>query len=197
MIKKYKFIFALIWLLLIASILFILYRYQFKSESLKNNLGDKSYQILSKAFNLKINTKNIFVFIHSECPCTEASLDELSRLYTRLNDDHSSDLNSYFIFSMPEGFHQDIKKSQLWQKASKFKNSELYIDHGAILVKQLNINTSGYLLYFDSSVLKYCGGITQSRSHRGSNKGLNHLYKLLNQDSYKFYQFPTFGCALY
>ena len=145
--KKYlKYIAGLLWLLIIAAFLFSLlkYQYQTNAKSSLNQANSPMYTNLENTFNLDSDTNKLFVFLHSECVCSEASLDELAKIFANLNK--YPDL--YFIFSQPEGFKPDIKKSKLWDQAIKFAAKEYYIDLDAKLVKDLSLISSGTVLYF-------------------------------------------------
>ncbi len=98
-IKPYiKYIAALVWLLLISIILFLLLQYQYKSstEPISKISTLSSYELLSNKFQLEKSTDKLFIFLHSGCVCSEASLDELMKIMTNLKE--KPDLYFVFVF---------------------------------------------------------------------------------------------------
>jgi hypothetical protein len=152
-----------------------------------------------KDTKLKLSSDNdtLVMFVHPQCPCTKASLDQLARIP---NKDHLRVKLVYIEPSVkPDGW------SEKWQLDdwTKIPNVEVIKDMDGVQANIFNAKTSGQTFLFDSKGrLFFNGGITAARGVAGDNKGFDNLCLALsrNKDAEandnKLKKSLVFGCNL-
>lgn len=137
----------------------------------------------------------IIMFVHPKCPCSRASMSELSDLMEKFPD-----LTATVFFYKPATAKRGWEKTEIWRKASSIKNITPKIDLDGQKAKTYRIVTSGEVLLYDSSQrLVFSGGITGSRGHVGENISEDTIEKiLLKRENIvgKSYNAPVFGCRI-
>jgi len=140
--------------------------------------------------NLKYN---LLVFVHPECPCSEATIAELASLQPQL----ASSTKISVVFVRPAGYSSEIEKSSLWQLASTLKNTTLKIDENGEEALNFATKTSGQvLLYSATGQLQFRGGITAARGHRGENLGSLSIISLVSGHKAVAESTRVLGCSL-
>jgi hypothetical protein len=135
----------------------------------------------------------LVLFAHPHCPCTRASLSELSRLMTTL----SGRLGLHVLFSRPEGVDDDWESSGLLQRARQIPGAVVDLDAGGREAASFGAHTSGEaFLYGVDGRLLFHGGITAARGHEGDNVGSQRIISLLTTGSTDLAQSAVFGCEL-
>ncbi|MBN22135.1 MAG: hypothetical protein CL678_12715 [Bdellovibrionaceae bacterium] len=149
-----------------------------------------------KASSVKLSAKTptLLMFLHPRCPCSEASIEELARLYSHIKEKVKSTL----IFYKPQKFNHDWVKSDLWDNAHRIPNATVTIDSENKMINLFNPKTSGQVyLYNKEGTLIYSGGITGGRGHAGDNLGSKIIREyILNNKIIKQEAF-VFGCSLF
>lgn len=140
---------------------------------------------------------SLLVFIHPDCPCSIASMDELARLVTVCGDRVDTHV---IIYSWPDRQVQ-VFDSSPWKAAERLPDVSLHDDRDGVLARQFGVNTSGHvLMYNPAGTLLYSGGITGSRAHSGDNASLAAVIALVRDHSLHP-QSPVstsvFGCAIF
>jgi len=136
----------------------------------------------------------LIFFAHPKCPCTRASIRELSRLMTDVN----GNLQAYVVFSRPKGETEEWTETDLRAKAQAIPNVRVLIDDEERETKIFNAQTSGLTLLYDSDGnLRFDGGITASRGHEGDNAGSRAIFEIIMKDSIKTADTAVFGCPLH
>jgi hypothetical protein len=135
----------------------------------------------------------LVMFIHPKCPCTRASLDELSDLLS-----HCQGLVRASVEVVrPPGAEADWVKTGLRQQASAIPGLSVRVDEDAKEAQLFHASTSGTTLLYDGEGhLLFNGGITSSRGHEGDNAGLLGLEDLLHGRKPAFNHVPIYGCSL-
>lgn len=135
----------------------------------------------------------VLVFLHPQCPCSRATLDELA-----LAMEHAKDRFQYVaVFEHPEGRDDDWIKSGLWKRAEKIAGLTPVIDVDGKLVNTFHARTSGdTVVYSPDGALLFHGGLTPGRDHRGSNAGRTFLESWTETSLEKPVTSPVFGCPL-
>lgn len=179
-----------VWIGLIALGAKILLNYDFKS-------GPQSSSIkhFPKKSKLKLDPKleTILIFVHPNCPCSSASLEELNRLITN----SQGKLKTIIIFIKPDGSDDKWLDTALWNKAKSMK-VETYIDQGNREAKIFQTKTSGEVFLFNpKGDLLFHGGITASRGHEGDNQGEESIDHYLKDERLTVTKSPVFGCQLF
>jgi hypothetical protein len=136
----------------------------------------------------------LLIFLHPRCPCSRASVDELTEIAARSGDRFAA----HAILYRPEG------PSKEWDRAEAATIDEATIpglqrwsDPGGRLSKRFGVETSGHILLYDpAGRLLFGGGITPSRGHRGENLGLEALAARVEGMGDGTGRSPIFGCPL-
>ena len=137
----------------------------------------------------------VLMFVHPHCPCTLASLEQLLDVLTR------HDAQATLVVYEPADAAPEWTQGALWQLATQHADRvQVVRDPNAQLAQRFRAATSGLcLVYGADERLRFAGGLTISRGHRGANEGLQTLEQVLTDadggDAAQ--RFPVFGCALY
>ena len=136
----------------------------------------------------------LIMFAHPHCPCTRASIGELSAIMA-----HSQGrLNAYVLFLRPAGFTDNWEKTDTWKSSASIPGVTPLIDYDGNEAHQFHAATSGQtLLYDESGRLLFSGGITGSRGHSGDNAGRSSITTLLNNGAADRTETFVFGCPLF
>lgn len=136
----------------------------------------------------------LIIHVHPHCPCTRASLEELSRVVARA----ARKPQIYALFLRPEEFPPDWIQTDLYIKALLIPNLTVLDDYKGLETKRFGSATSGQVyLYEPDGRLVFSGGITGSRGHAGDNSGAQGLAALLrDSDSPGCVTPRVFGCPL-
>lgn len=135
----------------------------------------------------------VLVFLHPKCPCSRATLDELSLAMA-----HAGDRFQFIaVFEQLGGRSDEWTKADLWNRAKAIPNLTLIVDEEGELVRSVNARTSGdTVVYSAEGVLLFHGGLTPGRDHRGRNAGRIFLESWTEQSSGEPVTSPVFGCPL-
>ncbi len=145
------------------------------------------------------NYPTVVMFTHPHCPCTRASVSEFAQLVSMCRE-----LADFRVIAFdPVDANDDWRKSDLVQSAAAVPGVNVLWDKDGQEARRFNVKTSGHVLLYDSTgQLRFSGGITSSRGHRGSNFGRSQLVAWLRKSSEQRAQqtdlldSPVFGCAL-
>jgi hypothetical protein len=136
----------------------------------------------------------LVMFVHPHCPCTRASLGELEVLMARVQ----GLVSAHVVVLKPSDTAANWEKTDLWRTASSIPGVSVYVDDAGLEARRFHAETSGQtLLYDQSGVLRFQGGITLSRGHAGDNPGRIALQDLLRDGYSKQDTTPVFGCSLF
>ncbi|WP_158265603.1 hypothetical protein [Blastopirellula marina] len=138
--------------------------------------------------------KQLLVFLHSECPCSRATLDNLKPLLT---DDHI-EITLVCLGTSPidssdslGGCHQALRA---WKD---YANVTVIFDRDGHEAQRFGALTSGHCLLYDiDDTLSFNGGVTSSRGHYGANSGFGILQSILHESHSADSTYPVFGCPL-
>lgn len=136
----------------------------------------------------------LMMFAHPHCPCTRASLAELSRLMTVAN----GRVVAHVLFIKPDGTGGGWVAGDLWASAAAIPGVRVAADEGGREAARFGAGTSGLtLLYGADGRLLFSGGITAARGHEGDNAGRDALTALLADGRGGMSETPVFGCQLF
>lgn len=140
------------------------------------------------------STSTLLIFLHPECSCSRATLEELDGLMTRCQ---GRLLVRVFIFQ-PSARPTGWSRGSLWDTAERIPGVTVQSDYDAAVAKTLGVTTSGQVLLYDANgKLVFDGGITGSRGHVGDNDGADAVIDQVMGGTTKVTRTPVFGCALY
>ena len=135
----------------------------------------------------------LVVMLHPRCPCSQATLEELDVLLTRLRDR----VSAVVLFVVPPHFPGDPETSDLWRRAAGIRNAVIVRDDDGREARRFHVATSGTaLLYAATGELLFSGGITASRGHIGDNNGVDTIARFVLEDATSGDDTPVFGCPL-
>ena len=135
----------------------------------------------------------LVMFVHPQCPCTRASMEELNRLLAQSR----GRVAAHVFFFKPEGFSNDWVQADLWRSAKAIPGVAVHEDTDGKQAQLFGAETSGYVLLYDThGQLLFHGGITGSRGHAGDNAGEEAIVSLLAGKTVSLKQTPVYGCSL-
>jgi hypothetical protein len=136
---------------------------------------------------------NLVMFVHPQCPCTSASIEELNRILARWRNSVSAQV----WFFKPAGFPSEWTQSSLWRSATAIPGVTAHEDADGAQARLFGAETSGYVVFYDArGRLEFRGGITAGRGHAGDNAGEDAIVSLLAGHDAGLRQTPVYGCSL-
>lgn len=133
------------------------------------------------------------VFLHPKCPCSKASMEEISRLLARYPDAFSLQI----VFFHPENEQADWSQTSLWKTAKNLPHTQVFIDQGTRETKLFGAATSGDTYIFEpSGRLRFHGGITPGRGSIGESIGLDSVFRLAEGKAPAAMTSAVFGCPI-
>ncbi|WP_298869353.1 hypothetical protein [uncultured Gimesia sp.] len=139
------------------------------------------------------NGSTLIMFAHPHCPCTRASIGELSLLMTHCGEK----IDARVLFFNSSKFSAGWKKTDLWYSAAEIPGVAVSSDQEGFEAKTFQSTTSGYVLLYDANGrLLFQGGITGSRGHSGENAGRSAIEAMLMNKTAETKQTFVYGCLL-
>ena len=140
------------------------------------------------------NKNTLLVFLHAECSCSRATVDELQTLSSAF----FAETEMQIVFYKPTPDSADLSKSSLWARASALPASRLALDRSGVEAAIFGAETSGQAYLYDrDGHLLFAGGLTPGRDHAGPSNGVFALNSLLRRQSLtSIVSTPTFGCPI-
>ena len=135
----------------------------------------------------------LMMFFHPQCPCSRASVAELSRIMAQCQGRLHTDI---YIFQ-PDSLPASWARSGLWQTAAAIPGVCVFPDINGDKARGLGGLTSGEaLLYSEDGRLLFHGGITEGRGHEGDNDGHDAIVSLVWNGRATKLATPVFGCPI-
>jgi hypothetical protein len=136
----------------------------------------------------------LVLFAHPNCPCTRASVAELSRLMGRFRDR----LDARVLVVQPPGAGDGWADTGLHERARTIPGVRVAIDRDGVEARRFGAVASGTVLLYDRrGRLLFHGGITSARGHEGQSFGQQRIASLLTTGRADSNQAPVFGCVLF
>ena len=133
----------------------------------------------------------LLVFLHPECPCSRATIEELAHVMAA-----RVTVQSFVFFFAPNG-SPEWRHSDLYESAKRIPGVRVLPDPDGFVGQRFGAHTSGQTLLYDSrGHLLFNGGITASRGHVGDNDGVDAIAALLRGEVPATRTTPVFGCLL-
>ncbi len=137
----------------------------------------------------------LVIFFHPKCVCSKASFDELSLL---LKEVHAP-LSVKLVFIRYHNKTEDWHKTDLYQRASAVKGSEVLNDMDGLSAKLLGASTSGiaFLINHERKIV-FQGGLTPARGNMGRTPASAFIINWVNTKAKTVTPFlsKVFGCEL-
>jgi hypothetical protein len=147
----------------------------------------------------RASSYTLVMLAHPKCPCTRATLEELSKLMTHTQVTHTQGrLRSFVLFIKPLGLPQGWDRTDLWQSASSIPGVTVLDDSDGVEAKRFDAHVSGQVMLYDQAgKLVFQGGITESRGQIGDNAGRSAIETQVNRGVSERNRTLVFGCALF
>jgi hypothetical protein len=182
---------AAVWIAGMAYGFRVLARYEFTSGP---SVSDAGQFWPAAAPPLASTAPTLVLFLHPECPCSQATVSSLSHILAHAN----GPLLTYIFAVLPDGAPAAWAHTLLLEQAAQLPGVQVIPDPHARLAHQFGAFTSGHMALYDH--LGHClfaGGITPERGHEGDNPGTEAIEDILLDRIPKISKTPVFGCALY
>ena len=135
----------------------------------------------------------LLFFAHPKCPCSRASLNELSKLIAEFGER----LSVYVVFIKPGTAAEDWADTTLRARAEEIPGIEVFVDQDEIETNLFNARTSGTALLYDpTGQLRFNGGLTRARGIEGDNAGKGVIADLINTNFTRLPEASVYGCPL-
>jgi hypothetical protein len=135
----------------------------------------------------------LVMLVHPQCPCSRASMHELSELISR----SEGRLAAHVLFVQPAGSPAGWCDGDLWNDARAVRGLGVSIDKDGRDAAILGASTSGEVLVFDADgLMRFSGGITDGRGHEGDNPGYLAILALIRGHGSNISGTPVYGCSL-
>jgi hypothetical protein len=136
----------------------------------------------------------LLVVAHPQCPCSRATIGELSDLVGQVGERTSVHVLMYKPREFPAGW----ERTGLWDSAARIPGVSVHVDEDGEEAARFGAATSGQtILYDQDGRLQFSGGITTVRGHRGTSAGYQRIVALANGRQADAATSPVFGCALH
>jgi hypothetical protein len=135
----------------------------------------------------------LVMFLHPECGCSQASLEELSRLVNATR----SQAAVLVVIGSPVTGSATTSSNALWRTAATIPGATTILDRGGVEAAKFGAHVSGQTFLYDrAGRLEFDGGITSARGQAGDNDGEASLRALLARGRSPLRRTSVFGCLL-
>lgn len=140
------------------------------------------------------HSATLVMLAHPHCPCTRASIGELSRLMTQAR----GRVTAYVLFVKPLNFSDGWEQTDLLRSAEAIPGVIVVRDDEGVEARRFHAVTSGQIVLYDAEGKQlFSGGITSARGHAGENAGRTAIVSLLTAGEAERRETPVFGCPLF
>lgn len=185
-------IITLIWLALLVGGFGVLLHY-----SNAPGPAGRDLQNWPAAASVPLSTPNwtLTLFAHPQCPCTQATVENLNRLLAKTQNK----LTVHIFFYRPAGdSYAEWENTSLWRKTKELPNTITHVDIDGHEAGLFAAETSGQSILFnpDGKVV-FQGGLTSARGHEGDNNGTQAVLDWVLTNRSQVTKTPAFGCHLF
>lgn len=136
---------------------------------------------------------HLLMSIHPRCPCTKASLAELSRILAKTKGKMGVSILVY----MPRGEQREWQNGDLLNESKSIPAVSILSDQNGKIAESLGMTTSGAVCLYDKKGnLRYSGGITASRGHEGDNHGKSIILSQVFGKTTGIVKGIVYGCPI-
>jgi hypothetical protein len=135
----------------------------------------------------------LVVFVHPQCPCSDASIEELARLMAHVQ----GRVSVRAVFYRPSNAEAGWERTALWTRAEAIPGVTVSADDDGRQAALFGAMVSGQAMLYDATGrLDFAGGLTWARGHAGDNAGSTAVTSLLLTGRALTRHSPVFGCFL-
>jgi len=136
----------------------------------------------------------LVMFIHPQCSCTRASLEELKTILERT---HGA-VSAWVVVLKPSEMNDGWSDSGTSETARNMSGVTLVMDDNGVEADRFGALTSGHtVLYSSAGKLEFSGGITAARGHVGDNSGEQSVLSLVATGKADASSHEVYGCGLH
>lgn len=136
---------------------------------------------------------NLVMLIHPHCPCSRASMAELREIMMRCE----GLVTAHVLFLKPSRMPAGWEVTDLWHLAVSIPGVRVLSDPDGAEARRFGAATSGQVMLYDQpGCLKFHGGITIARGHRGESVGRQAVVDWLTHGTAERSSAAVFGCSL-
>lgn len=141
---------------------------------------------------LSAHRPTLVMFVHPDCSCSGASLEELSRLMVT----RRGEVALQIWFYQPIAGYESWLESPLRKVAQALPDAAVLTDFDGREAHRFGAETSGYVaLYAPDGTRLFGGGITLARGHRGTSVGERAIARWVRGEP-DLSVAPVFGCKI-
>ena len=142
---------------------------------------------------LRRSSMTLVVALHPLCTCSEATISELARLMSSLDEPPAI----YALFYDYQPDVRPVSATSLWRRAAAIPGVTPLSDRDGAMAKSFGAETSGDVIAYGSDGrLMFHGGVTAARGHEGDSFGRQRLLAVLRGQTPDRRESPVFGCNL-
>lgn len=137
----------------------------------------------------------LLLFLHPQCACSQATVEELERLSTLAPTGTPPAIR--VVASTPRSTGKLWESSPLLRSTGRLPNASVFADAGGVEAARFGARVSGTVLLYDADGRRlYAGGVTMARGHDGHNAGIQAVADLLQNPRAQVTAIPAFGCKV-
>jgi hypothetical protein len=136
----------------------------------------------------------LVMFVHPQCSCTRASLEELKTILERT---HGA-VSAWVVVLKPSDMNDEWSDTGTSETARSLSGVTVVMDANGTEADRFGALTSGHtVLYSSAGKLEFSGGITAARGHVGSNSGEQSVVNLVVTGKADASSHEVYGCGLH
>ncbi|AWM36499.1 RedB protein [Gemmata obscuriglobus] len=131
------------------------------------------------------------MFVHPHCPCSRATLAELTQVTGA-----APDLAVQMLFVVPYGVDSGWARGELWDQAARVPGARVALDLDGVQARLFGAETSGHAtLTAPNGAVVFSGGLTPSRGRAGEGLARRAVLSWVRGGTGASTA-PVFGCEL-
>jgi hypothetical protein len=143
--------------------------------------------------SLDPNLLTLVMVLHPQCPCSQATLHELTQVIGKYNNRIAINI----LFVQPPNAPANWVEGGLYDSVRQLSNVNVVVDKDGKAASALGATTSGQVIIFEpGGRVLFDGGITDGRGHEGDNPGLDTVFEVIRSGATSIRTAPVFGCSL-
>jgi hypothetical protein len=136
----------------------------------------------------------LLVFLHPRCPCSVATIEELSAILAR----GGQHVFVHAIMVAPKHLSEAWRDTDTSRAITALSAVALFLDSGGTEARRFRIETSGHVVVYNSrGHLTFSGGITSGPGRGGNDDARARLLARILGEKPDRSKFPVFGCPLF
>jgi hypothetical protein len=151
----------------------------------------------------------LVMFMHPQCSCTRASLEELRTILDKAGvvkagldtagvDEARGKISAWVVVLQPPGMSEEWAHSETWETAREMPGVTVVTDAKGTEADRFGALTSGYTVVYDTAGhLVFTGGITGARGHVGDNAGRERVVNFIETGHSEGSGHEVYGCGLH